>query len=65
MSLKDFLIQYKPGVSIRAHLMLGALIWSVVGFFLLANGFVLTMLADHILYVLTGLLLGTVKSFLF
>lgn len=63
MSLKDILIRYKPGVSIRTHLLLGGLIWTVVGFFLLANGFVLVSLADKLGYGIIGILLGIVKTF--
>ncbi|MFC1837064.1 hypothetical protein ACFLYW_00075 [Thermodesulfobacteriota bacterium] len=63
MGLKENLQRYKPGVSTRTHLLLGALIWSVVGFFLLTNGFVLVSLGNHLLYGLFGLLLGTVKTF--
>jgi hypothetical protein len=63
MGLKENLQRYKPGVSIRTHLLLGALIWTVVGFFLLTNGFVLVSLESHLLYGLSGLLLGTVKTF--
>jgi hypothetical protein len=33
MGLKEILHRYKPGVSIRTHLLLGGLIWTVVGFF--------------------------------
>ena len=64
MSLKDILFRYKPGVSIRTHLFLGGLIWTVVGVFLMANGFVLAYMADDIFYGVAGLLLGTVKTFL-
>ena len=63
MSLKDILIRYKPGVSIRTHLLLGALIWTVVGFFLLTNGFVLVSLGDHPTYGLIGMVIGTAKTF--
>jgi hypothetical protein len=63
MSLKDILHKYKPGVSIRTHLLLGAFIWMVVGFFLLTNGFVLISLENHLWYGLIGLLLGTAKAF--
>ncbi|KPK37029.1 MAG: hypothetical protein AMK70_00115 [Nitrospira bacterium SG8_35_1] len=55
--------QYKPGVSIRTHLLLGALIWSLVGFFLLINGFVLVSLQNHLWYGLAGMVLGSAKSF--
>ena len=63
MGLKEILIRYKPGVSIRVHLLLGALIWTVVGFFLLTNGFVLVLLGNHLWYGLVGLLLGGAKAF--
>jgi hypothetical protein len=63
MSLKDILHKYKPGVSIRTHLLLGALIWTIVGFFLLTNGFVLVSLAGHLWYGFFGLVLGVVKAF--
>ena len=62
MGLKEILIRYKPGVSIRMHLLLGALIWTVVGFFLLTNGFVLVLLGNHLWYGLVGLLLGVAKA---
>ena len=64
MGLKEILHRYKPGVSIRTHLLLGGLIWTVVGFFLLTNGFVLVSLENHFWYGLTGLLLGSAKTFL-
>lgn len=63
MNLKDILIRYKPGVPIRTHLLLAALIWTLVGFFLLTNGFVLLSHANHLWYGLSGLLLGTAKAF--
>jgi hypothetical protein len=63
MGLKEILIRYKPGVSIRMHLLLGALIWTVVGFFLLTNGFVLVLLGNHLWYGIAGLLLGGAKAF--
>jgi hypothetical protein len=63
MGLKEVLQRYKPGVSIRTHLLLAALIWTVVGFFLLTNGLVLVSLESHLLYGLIGLLLGTAKTF--
>jgi hypothetical protein len=63
MGLKNILHQYKPGVSVRTHLLIGALIWSLVGCFLLINGFVLVSLQDHLLYGLAGMVLGSAKSF--
>jgi hypothetical protein len=63
MGFKNILHQYKPGVSVRTHLLLAALIWSLVGFFLLINGFVLVALRDHLFYGLAGMVLGSAKSF--
>ena len=63
MDLKKNLHRYKPGVSVRTHLFLAALIWSVVGFFLLTNGIVLISLKGHFWYAVAGLILGTVKTF--
>ena len=63
MELKKTLLRYKPGVSVRTHLFLAALIWSVVGFFLLINGFVLVSIQDHIWFGILGLMLGTAKTF--
>ena len=64
MDLKKTLLRYKPGVSIRTHLFLAALIWSVVGFFLLTNGFVLISLQDRLWYAVAGFILGTAKTFI-
>jgi hypothetical protein len=62
MDFKKTLLRYKPGVSVRTHLFLAALIWSVVGLFLLTNGLVLTMLHDRIWFAVAGLILGTAKT---
>ena len=63
MDLKKTLLRFKPGISVRTHLFLAALIWSVVGFFLLINGFVLISLQNHLWYGVVGLILGTAKTF--
>jgi len=63
MDLKEFLVRYKPGASISTHLMLAALIWSVVGFFLMMNGFLLINFAERSWLVFLGLALGTAKGF--
>ena len=63
MDLKKTLLRFKPGASVRTHLFLAALIWSVVGFFLLTNGFVLISLKGHLWYGVVGLVLGTAKTF--
>jgi len=48
---------------VRTHLFLAALIWSVVGFFLLTNGFIFISVKGHYWYAVVGLLLGSVKTF--
>ena len=63
MSLKDLLIRYKPGVSIRSHLVLAALIWTIVGSALMIIGIYWAYEAGHLLYGLSGVLLGTAKSY--
>ena len=63
MDFKKTLLRYKPGVSARIHLFLAALIWSVVGFFLLTNGFFLISVQGHLWYGAAGLVLGTAKTF--
>ena len=62
MDFKEFLVRHKPGASISTHLMLAALIWSVVGFFLMVNGFFLASLADRSWLIFLGLVLGTTKG---
>ena len=63
MDLRNILQQYKPGASVRTHLLLGALIWSLVGFILLITGFVFVSQKNHLWYGLAGIVLGTAKSF--
>ena len=63
MDLKNILLRYKPGVSIRTHLLIAGLIWTVVGFFLLINGFVLISLKSQFWYGALGIILGTAKTF--
>ena len=63
MDFKKNLLRFKPRVSVRTHLFLAALIWSVVGFFLLTNGFVLISIKGHLWYGGLGLILGTAKTF--
>jgi hypothetical protein len=63
MDLRNILQQYKPGASVRTHLLLGALIWSLVGFILLITGFVFVSQKNHLWYGLAGIVLGSAKSF--
>jgi len=63
MDLKNILLRYKPGVSIRTHLLFAGLIWSVVGFFLLTNGLILISLKSQFWYGALGIILGIAKTF--
>jgi len=62
MDFKEFLVRYKPAASISTHLMLAGLIWSVVGFFLLINGYLLISMAKTDWLVFLGLAIGTAKG---
>ena len=63
MDLKKTILSCKPGVSVRTHLFLAALIWSVVGFVLLTSGFVFISVKGHYWYAGVGIILGTAKTF--
>jgi hypothetical protein len=60
---KKILTRLKPGASINVHLLIAALIWSIVGFFLMSNGFLLISLAAREWLAVLAAGLGTVKSF--
>jgi hypothetical protein len=62
MDFKEFLTRFKPGAAISTHLMLAALIWTVVGFFLSINGFFLISMAERFWLVALGVVLGTAKG---
>ncbi|HIJ79565.1 MAG: hypothetical protein OEY01_12305 [Desulfobulbaceae bacterium] len=53
----------KPGASIRTHLFSAALMWSLIGIYLLVRGGIM-LGVDHALYSLLGIMIGTAKSFL-
>ena len=57
------LTRFKPGASINVHLLTAAMIWSIVGFFLMTNGFLLISLAAREWLAVLAAGLGTVKSF--
>jgi hypothetical protein len=59
---KKKLTRFKPGASINVHLLTAALIWSIVGLFLMSNGFLLITLADREWLAVLAVGLGTVKS---
>ena len=60
---KKILTRFKPGASINVHLLIAALIWSIVGLFLMSNGFLLISLAAREWLAVLAAGLGTVKSF--
>lgn len=60
--MKDFITRYKPGAPVHIHLFVAALIWSLVGIFLMANGYLLLELADKQWLVFPAIGLGTIKS---
>jgi hypothetical protein len=59
---KKKLTRFKPGASINVHLLTAALIWSIVGIFLMSNGFLLISLADREWLAVLAVGLGTIKS---
>lgn len=60
--MSNFLSRCKPGVPIRIHLLVAALVWTLVGFFLMTNGYLLLALAGRAWLVFPALLLGTGKA---
>ncbi len=54
--------RFKPGVDKRVHLLLAALLWTMVGFFLLGRGGIWLLAAGKGWLVLPALLLGSGKS---
>ena len=58
------LTRFKPGASISMHLFTGGLIWSVVGIFLMSNGYLLIHLADRGWFAVLAVGLGTLKAVL-
>ncbi len=60
MSFK--LSQYKPGVQRKTHLLLAAILWTVIGCFLVGRGFNWIYAADLAPLVFPAILLGFLKS---
>lgn len=58
------LTRFKPGASIPMHLFTAGLIWSVVGIFLMSNGYLLIHLADRQWFAVLAVGLGTLKAVL-
>ena len=59
---KKLLTRLKPGASVNVHLFTAGLIWSIVGIFLMSNGYLLILLAVRRWFFIPALVLGTVKS---
>ena len=61
--MKDVLYKYKPGASIRTHLLIMACVWSVVGLFLIARAEDILLLSGEWWFLPLAAVAGTVKSF--
>ena len=53
---------FKPGVSIKTHLMVAAALWSGVGLFLCSRGILILLEDAGYFVVLAAILVGTLKS---
>jgi len=62
LSLLGKIYRLKPGVPVRTHLLVSALIWSLVGLFLMLFGMRLLALPEHGLLAVAALALGSLKS---
>lgn len=58
----NLLHRLKPGASIRVHLLVAALIWSMVGLGLMTRGFLFVRPSGRYWFALLGAGLGTIKS---
>ena len=52
----------KPGAPVRVHLLVAALFWTVVGFFLMVNGYIFLSLAGQEWLAVVALAIGIVKA---
>ena len=59
----NWLARLKPGASTRTNLLVAALMWSFIGMYLMARGYLLVDSLSWV-FLLLGLGLGTLKSFL-
>ena len=64
MMIKKMLARLKPGAPMNVHLFTAALIWSIVGVFLMSNGFLLISLAAREWLAIVAVGVGTIKSLL-
>ena len=61
--MKEVFHKYKPGASIRTHLLIIALVWSIVGLFLIARAEDILLLFGQWWIFPLAALIGTIKSF--
>ena len=59
----NWLAHFKPGASIRTHLISAALMWSIIGFYLMVRGGIM-LGVEHAFYSLAAVMIGTAKSIL-
>lgn len=64
MTKRQLFSRLKPGVPVRVHLLLASLIWTVVGFFLMANGYIFLVLAKRQWLAVVAIAVGVVKGWL-
>lgn len=62
MWLRNILMKIKPGMPVTVHLLVAAMIWCLVGSFLMLNGFLLMSMAGREWLALPAIVLGTIKS---
>lgn len=60
--LSEILRHIKPGAPVRLHVLLAALIWSIVGVFLMVNGYLMLSVAEGQWLTVVAMVLGTLKS---
>ncbi|MCF6289965.1 MAG: hypothetical protein L3J03_03035 [Desulfobacterales bacterium] len=60
--IREILTRLKPGVPVRVHLLVAALFWTVVGFFLMVNGYLFLSLAGQEWLALVALAIGIAKG---
>lgn len=56
--------RFKPGASITSHLLLAALLWSIIGLLLIAFGCRFLFITSSYILLAIALVIGTAKSFL-
>jgi len=64
LGMQNGLLRFKPGAKRRTHLLLTAILWSVVGLLLLTKAFyrIVQVPEYQVVIIMTGFILGTFKS---